>query len=200
MSLKSRFPVYINQGVYNVNGVATDLLEGFVNQYKDNYSEDMTDEWYQFLDHDVNITSESSKMGIVFAFGFDEAVQLAKDEGWDIPCKNVLSLLYHVIMDHIVRTELCAEESLEDKVRTKKMSQQSIECSCGGHYTLPNKSKHIKTKKHQKYQNEKDKDAEVEDTSRGATSKFYCDIHEDELLVHDGDGSYWCSECGDFYD
>lgn len=30
---------------------------------------------------------------------------------------------------------------------------------------------------------------------QGAESEWYCDIHEDILLLHDGDGGFYCDEC-----
>ncbi len=31
--------------------------------------------------------------------------------------------------------------------------------------------------------------------SRGQKSEFYCDVHEDEHVLHDGDGGYYCQDC-----
>lgn len=124
-------------------------------------------------------------------------------------------------------------------------STNSIKCDCGGRYTPKNKTKHMKTKKHQSYRtpvqepiqkldiNEEDmedtsekaticdgcgvveseecdakcsyqakrrEEEEEEDTSEGADTKFPCDYHPEVLLVHTGDGDYYCSECGMFYE
>jgi len=39
----------------------------------------------------------------------------------------------------------------DNKENLKTMRNQLIECMCGGHYTLCNKGKHIKSKKHINY-------------------------------------------------
>jgi hypothetical protein len=44
--------------------------------------------------------------------------------------------------------------SEQRKERDNKRMQTKIECECGGTYTLQNKSKHFKTKKHLTYNNE----------------------------------------------
>ena len=85
-------------------------------------------------------------------------------------------------------------------------SVNSIDCQCGGHYVKKNRSRHMETNKHQSYiQNLDfidwdDMDFGTEDTSQGADTKFHCDIHKETLLVHDGDGGLFCSECGFSYE
>lgn len=36
---------------------------------------------------------------------------------------------------------------------------------------------------------------EEDDNEKGTESEFYCDIHTDRLILHDGDGGFYCEEC-----
>lgn len=70
-------------------------------------------------------------------------------------------------------------------------SANSIDCPCGGHYVKKNQSKHFKTKKHQKYEEEQlekcanCKEELTEDThiftlSKGEEEKTWCDTCFDD--------------------
>jgi len=100
-------------------------------------------------------------------------------------------------------------------------TDNSIDCPCGGYYAKKNKSRHLKTKLHQAYEEQKvcvhcGERATMEDdecplchmyqdlhrcplcdamTREGEECDHYCDIHDDIQLLHDGNGGYYCDIC-----
>lgn len=70
-------------------------------------------------------------------------------------------------------------------------SANSIDCPCGGHYVKKNQSKHFKTKKHQKYEEEQlEKCANCKEELTEDTHIFTLSKNDEEKT--------WCSTC--FYD
>jgi hypothetical protein len=69
----------------------------------------------------------------------------------------------------------------------------SIECPCGGNYVKKNKSRHMKTKKHQAY----------EQLHENVCGNHGCgtELDEDEMIVYslsrNGVETRWCEECFD---
>jgi hypothetical protein len=73
-------------------------------------------------------------------------------------------------------------------------SANSIDCACGGRYTPPNKSSHMKTKKHQAYE------ASLHENVCG-NHGCGTELDEDEMIVYtisrNGVTLRWCEECFD---
>ena len=79
---------------------------------------------------------------------------------------------------------LWRRDTLRRSQNNMPKTDNSIDCPCGGYYAKKNKSRHTKTKLHQAYEEQ-----------QGKESEYYCDIHEDLLLLHDGNGGYYCDRC-----
>ena len=102
--------------IETVQNLAQDFIETFPK--KNSEESDVLDMWHEYLDNETNCTTDSFCKEVVFAYGFDNAMELLTETG--VPKFNVLRCMFYIIIDTLVREQFNLEEHVKTEFNKQK--------------------------------------------------------------------------------